>query len=221
MNLKKVIISSLSVFALLSSATGSVLASEQNQQIQENAQYQSLDVSSKNAILLENLELLGEYIIFGEDGLFHIDKELKKVVNKETYDIIEEHNEKINQLIKSGDLSLDENGNFKKPEKTKKNNAQYYEDYTYHWWGTHYILNREQADNLANDLEDSADTYQFIAIAAALTPEGVGSKVTAGIAQVIAMHHDNISEDIDDEKTEDGVYLDLDWSEWFYNVYGR
>ncbi|WP_432775041.1 hypothetical protein AAFJ72_17795 [Brevibacillus gelatini] len=223
MKLNKAIVSTLTVATLLATTAGSIYAHENDgsKEVTNESHIQNVKVSGDAEVVLNNLILLEEYVVLGDDGLYYVKEELKDLVDQETYDILVKTNRQINEVIKAKKITFDENEDIEQSFSTLSVGSKYYENYEYYWWGTHYILNRSQADLLSKDLRKSSTSYAYLAIATALAPEGTATKVISAYAGLFAAYHNQIANDIDTEKTRYGVYLDLDWTEMIYNVYSR
>ncbi|ATO48404.1 hypothetical protein P4V86_02020 [Brevibacillus laterosporus] len=158
-----------------------------------------------------------------EDGFYHLKPELKELLGEEEYEFFVKSNEKINQLIKDGVIKVDEDGQIiKNASKLKvKASEDAYEEFEYFWWGTHYVLNRKQADNFQQSLEDAEEAYDFYSIALIMVPEIYYSKLLSLTTQLLSKRASSIAKKIDKNKTKKGVYCDFGWDGFTTNIYGR
>lgn len=183
-----------------------------------------MEINSKSlTIISKNLKTVREHVFFGEDGFYHLNPELKDLLSKEEYDYFVKSNETINNLIRENIINVDENG--QSIDNNKMNLMSYsddaYEHLESYWWGTHYIFNRTQADDLQAALEDASDTYDYYSIALALVPEILYSKILTLMSQLIGKRCDVLASAIKKEKTRYGLYADFGWDGFTYNIYGR
>lgn len=221
----KKLASSLCVIALLATSLAPLQTSANELKVvnEQGIELPVVKVDSEAlSVVRKNLKTVREHVFFGEDGFYHLKPELKDILTPEEYDYFVKSNETINNLIKDGIINVDEDGqSIDNNIKAMSFSGDDYEHMEEYWWGTHYIFNRTQADNLQEALEDAKDTYDYYSIALTLVPEVLYSKILALMSQLLGKRADVLAKAIEDEKTSKGVYADFGWDGLTYNIYGR
>jgi hypothetical protein len=219
----KKIVKMLSVATLLATtAVTPAFASTEKIQASkmENAsKFQKVDLDKRALnILSENIEGINNGIKPGKDGYLHIDESVKSKISPDAYALIEKGVNKINNAIKSGEVKIVNDelvpgvGKSKGPQKA---------DWTAHWWGIHFILDRGEADDLQRACERNADKWALISVLCAIVPDMTVSKVGTVAAAILAYGNYTLAKDISENKTRKGVYVDVGWTTINTNVYGR
>ncbi|GIO03453.1 hypothetical protein J5TS2_41210 [Brevibacillus halotolerans] len=191
---------------------------------EQGLKLQTLEVDTEAlSIVNKNLKTVRENVFLDEDGFYHLKPELKELLGEEEYEFFVKSNEKINQLIKDGVIKVDEDGQIiKNASKSKvKASEDAYEEFEYYWWGTHYVLNRKQADNMQESLENAVDTYDYYTIALIIIPEMYYTKLLSLTTELLSKRASSIAKKIDKNKTRKGVYMDFGWDGLTTNIYGR
>ncbi|MCR8982451.1 hypothetical protein [Brevibacillus laterosporus] len=225
----KKIVKVLSVATLLATSAvapvSAFAATEKNHaSVMENQnKFETVNIDKEALhILSENMEGIGNGIKPDIDGYLHIDESVKLKISTEAYELIEKGVNRINALIKSGEMKIvNDELVFTGKLSDKSEGPRYAADWSAHWWGIHFVLDRDEADDLQRACDRNGDKWALISAVGTIVPDMSASKVAAVVAAIFSYGNYTLAKDISENKTRKGVNVDIGWTVLNTNVYPR
>lgn len=223
--MKKKILSSIVAMSLLTSAFAPTLIfaeslSPISQSQLEEAQSRMIKTTATGGIeldqkFIDETNILNDYIAKGPDGLLHIDPKAREKVSHESYILIENGINILNESLKSNTTIIQNNLVVANPNATDNNVVQLRSAFanTY-WWGVAITMNQRDTELFAYQMKQFKEGFATEAAIAGIIGGIIGgpaawSATAAGA--IMALGYSLVANSLEAHNNPNGVTLNVHW----------
>ncbi|WP_106768986.1 hypothetical protein [Paenibacillus faecalis] len=177
----------------------------------------SQESSTLTSKVFENIDVMGEYIIVGDDNLYYINPESKSVISDEVYEVYQRGVDVINDNLKTGAFKI-ENGsvvpvNYTPPQSPEFSTMAFGNFYP---WGYALTLTDQESKDLAYAFTNGGSAGAALTAVLGLIP-APPAKLAQAISYILNLWYVSIGNSISYNNVGYGVTINFHYA-LYYNI---